>query len=62
MIRITTSVHCDECGEILLGLVRNSSDSKTARGVARRQGWAFFLGKDYCPACKHDIHKEKRND
>jgi len=55
MIRITTDVFCDKCGDWEQGTTRFSSDSKAARKKAKARGWVYFLGNDYCPKCKKEI-------
>ncbi len=40
-------VKCDECGD--MGFASHTSEQ--ARREARKNGWVFRSGKDYCPNC-----------
>lgn len=46
-IRKDVWVRCDKCSETGFA----SHTSKQARREARKYGWVFRNGKDYCPNC-----------
>ena len=56
MIRVTTDVFCDDCGNWVHGGVSNEKDATSARRIARELGWVVRRrpGRmvDICPGCQ----------
>lgn len=59
MIRITTEVHCDGCGNWAQGVVSNRVTARVAREQTKKNGWSYQANaelKDLCPYC---LEKER---
>jgi hypothetical protein len=54
---------CDFCGESY-GVDDRSACSavRTIRSDAKRNGWIFYGGRDYCPSCAVDRGHKGVND
>lgn len=56
VVRVTTDVFCDECGDWVHGTISNEKQAIFARAVAREQGWIVRRrpGRmvDICPRCQ----------
>ena len=62
MIRVTTDIFCDDCGNWIHGGVSNEKDATRARRIAREQGWVVRRRPgqivDICPGCQEGEKSE----
>lgn len=51
MIRITTDVFCDICGNWEHGLVSHKAETRKARKEVKKKSWIYSDNKDFCYDC-----------
>lgn len=51
MIRITSDVFCDRCGDWEHGLTSHKPEVREARRIAKGKNWKRVKNEDLCPAC-----------
>lgn len=54
MIRVTTDVFCDSCGNWEHGITSHKAYATAARKNVKSGGWYSYRGLDYCPQCVSD--------
>jgi hypothetical protein len=56
-IQVLTDVKCDCCARVAQGVTNDSLLINAARSLARKHGWIFHNGQDFCPSCWLNVRK-----